>query len=292
MLNSMRKSPFKIFLRAKNYEPVGILAKKEHRYDSAWGQMRIWAVGMTLGEDGKSKKFEEPLDRKNRRTGELEDLIQMETDLLIITARNSADPDDDNDANFQYIVNPHSANRLKDNADRIKERDRILQDLQKKLDETEHSRDYFQREADTYGSDIRNLKQRISNLSEKLSHSEQQAEHYRTLLKKDHIGSLEEEGALDELMGGARKRGAFEKKDSAEVILEAAKKQKDAQKFLTNLGMGQMSPEFATKGDLMEIEKKIMQAISTVATVRERQNPQRPASQGDIISRKPPEEEQ
>lgn len=289
----LRKSPLKLFVRAKGLEPIGIMTKRIHKFDSGWGSMRIWAVGLTFDEPGlggiaiKAKRFEEPLDRKNKRTGELEDLVQMENDFLIVTARNTSDPDDENDENFQYFIPPHSANRMKDTIDRVRERDRIIQDLEKKVAETEQSRDFYQREAEAYGSEIRMLKGKVSNVSERVANAEQQADHYRTLVKKTQTSALEEEGFMDEKLTGARPRGAFTAKDSADVVTEAAKRQKEAQKHLTNIGAGQMSPEFATKSDLTNMERKIMEAIKVVAGKEERKAPSE--SSPPPPRKKPPE---
>jgi len=275
----LRKSPLKLFVRAKGLEPIGIMTKRVHKYDSGWGSMRVWAVGLTFDEPGlgglsvKAKRFEEPLDRKNRRTGELEDLVQMENDFLIVTARNTSDPDDENDDNFQYFIPPHSANRMKDTIDRVRERDRIIQDLEKKVMETEQARDFYQREAEAYGNEIRMLKGKVANVSERVANAEQQADHYRTLVKKTQTSALEEEGFMDEKLTGARVRGGFTAKDSADVITESAKRQKEAQKHLTSIGAGQMSPEFATKSDLTNMERKIMEAIKVVAGKEERRAP-------------------
>lgn len=273
-LVEMRKSPFKLFIRANGLEPIGIMTKRIHKYDSGWGSMRTWAVGLTFDETtNKIKRIEEPLDRKNRRTGELEDLVQMENDFVLVTARNTSDPDDENDDNFQYFINPHSANRMKDSMDRIKERDRIIQDMEKKIGETEQSRDFYQREAEAYGNEIRMLKGKVANVSERLANAEQQADHYRTLVKKTQTSALEQEGYLDEKLTGARPRGGFEAKDSADVVVAAAKKQKDASKHLSSMGMGQLSPEFATKSDLTNMENKITEAIKTILSSSPRETP-------------------
>ena len=240
------------------------MTKTMHKYDSSWGTMRTWAIGLTF--DG--ERFEEPLDRKNKRTGELEDLIQMKTDLFVITARNTGDPNDDDESNFQYLMGPHSSNRMKDAMDRLKERDRIIQDLQKKLDESENQRDYYQREADASGSEIRMLKNKVSLLSEKVANVEEQASHYRTELKKAHIGGLESEGAIDENLRGARNRGAFSAKDSSDVVIDAAKKQREAKKHLANIGVGEISPEYATKEDLDKLEQKIANLLTTFASTK------------------------
>lgn len=278
----LRHSPLKLFVRAKGLEPVGIMTKRVHKFDSGWGSMRVWAVGLTFDEVGlagaitKGKRFEEPLDRKNRRTGELENLVQMENDFLVVTARNTSDPDDENDDNFQYFIPPHSANRMKDTIDRVRERDRIIQDLEKKIGETEQSRDFYQREAEAYGNEIRMLKGKVSNISERVANAEQQADHYRTLVKKTQTSALEEEGFMDEKITGARTRGGFEAKDSADVVTEAAKRQKEAQKHLTSIGAGAMSPEYATKSDLANIEKKITDAIKAIVGKEEKRTSETP----------------
>jgi hypothetical protein len=291
MLNEIMHSPFKIFLRTYNWEPVGILTKREHKYDPGWGGMRIWATGLTL--DG--KKFSEPLDRKNRRTGELEDLVQMETDMILVTARSSEDPDDENEDNFQYLIGPHQSNRFKDMEDRIKERDRIIHDMEKKIMETERLRDFYQRESEAYGNEIRMLKTRVGYVSEKLADSEQQTDHYRTLVKVQQISNLGREGSLDEQMNGARGRGAFQAKDSADVIVEAATKQKQAQKQLTTMGVGNTSAEFATKSDLQEMEGKIDKLLDTMAKIPSSSPQQLPEKKKSPIPPKiagrPPEED-
>jgi hypothetical protein len=101
---------------------------------------------------------------------------------------------------------------------------------------------------------------------------------------------LEEEGAMDEKMGGARQRGAFQTKDSADVITEAAKKQKEAQKHLSNIGMGGMSPEFATKGDLKDMEQKLMMAIDTMKNVQPKPSSTSSSKEPTTMPYHPPEE--
>ena len=265
-LLELQKSPFKIFVRAYNWEPMGIMTKKDLRYDPGWGGMRTWAVGLMLKE-GKLEKFEELLDRKNRRTGELEPLVQIETDLFIITARSYQDPDDENEDNFQYWIGPHQSNRYKDMEDRVKERDRIIHDMEKKIHESERLRDFYQRESEAYGNEIRMLKTKVGFISEKLTDSEGQTDHYRTLVKVNQIENQGREGALDESMSGARGRGAFQAKDSADVIVEAAGKQKQAQKQMSAMGVGATSGEFATKSDLKDMEVKIDKLMDQIGKI-------------------------
>ena len=255
-LKKLQQSPYHIFIRAKGMEVVGILTKIEHRYDPGWGIMRSWAKGIKLNGD----TFEEPLDRKNKRTGELEDLIQMRNDLVIITARNSPDPDDDNDDNFQYLMNPYQVNEIKDSLDRVKEKDRIIHDLQKRLKEAIEKANRYQAEAESATSELNTLRERVRNLSERLAEQTQRAEDYKRQLKELQIGMIREESKLDEQLKTSEKLGRLEGKDSADIIIDATKKQIEARRELDKLGLGGLTA-YATKEDLEKLKDEIISAL-------------------------------
>ena len=255
-LKKLQQSPYHIFMRAKGMEVVGILTKIEHRYDPGWGIMRSWAKGIKLN----GETFEEPLDRKNKRTGELEDLIQMRNDLVIITARNSPDPDDDNDDNFQYLMNPYQVNEIKDSLDRVKEKDRIIHDLQKRLKEAIEKANRYQAEAESATSELNTLRERVRNLSERLAEQTQRAEDYKRQLKELQIGMIREESKLDEQLKTSEKLGRLEGKDSADIIIDATKKQIEARRELDKLGLGGLTA-YATKEDLERLKDEIISAL-------------------------------
>ena len=256
MLKKLRESPYQIFMRAKGMEVVGILTKMEHRYDSTWGVMRVWAKGITLNGD----KFEEPLDRKNKRTGELEDLIQMKNDLIIVTARNSTDPDDENNNNFQYFLSPHQANEIRDALDSAKEKDRIMHDLNKRLQEALQKLNMYQSEAEASKSELNSLREKVRNLSERLAEQTQRANEYQRQLKELQIGLLREESKVDEKLKTASEIGKLEGKDSADIIIEATKKQVEARRELDKLGLGGLT-SYATKEDLEKLKNEIISAL-------------------------------
>ena len=255
-LKKLQQSPYHIFMRAKGMEVVGILTKIEHRYDPGWGIMRSWAKGIKLN----GETFEEPLDRKNKRTGELEDLTQMRNDLVIITARNSTDPDDENEDNFQYLMNPYQANEIKDSLDRVKEKDRIIHDLQKRLKEATEKANRYHAEAEAITSEINTLREKVRNLSERLAEQTQRAEDYKRQLKELQIGMIREESKLDEQLRTSEKLGRLEGKDSADIIVEATKKQIEARRELDKLGVGGLT-SYATKEDLERLKDEIISAL-------------------------------
>ena len=255
-LKKLQQSPYHIFIRAKGMEVVGILTKIEHRYDPGWGIMRSWAKGIKLN----GETFEEPLDRKNKRTGELEDLTQMRNDLVIITARNSTDPDDENEDNFQYLMNPYQANEIKDSLDRVKEKDRIIHDLQKRLKEATEKANRYHAEAEAITSEINTLREKVRNLSERLAEQTQRAEDYKRQLKELQIGMIREESKLDEQLRTSEKLGRLEGKDSADIIVEATRKQIEARRELDKLGVGGLT-SYATKEDLERLKDEIILAL-------------------------------
>ena len=255
-LKKLQQSPYHIFMRAKGMEVVGILTKIEHRYDPGWGIMRSWAKGIKLN----GETFEEPLDRKNKRTGELEDLTQMRNDLVIITARNSTDPDDENEDNFQYLINPYQANEIKDSLDRVKEKDRIIHDLQKRLKEATEKANRYHAEAEAITSELNTLREKVRNLSERLAEQTQRAEDYKRQLKELQIGMIREESKLDEQLRTSEKLGRLEGKDSADIIVEATRKQIEARRELDKLGVGGLT-SYATKEDLERLKDEIILAL-------------------------------
>ncbi|HDD57556.1 MAG TPA: hypothetical protein ENF43_03460 [Thermoplasmatales archaeon] len=255
-LKKLSQSPYYIFVRARGLEVVGIATKIEQRYDPGWGIMRQWVKGITL--DG--EKFEEPLDRKNKRTAELEDLVQMKNDLIIVTARNSSDPDDDNDENFQYFMNPYQANEIKQQIDTVKEKDRIIHDLKKRYESAIKQRDMYYMEAESVKSELNALREKVINLSERLAEQTQRAEDYKRQLKELQIHIVREESKLDEKLKTAQQLGTLEGKDSADIIIEASKKQIEARRELDKLGLGGLTA-YATKEDLERLKEEIVSAL-------------------------------
>ena len=263
-LKKLSQSPYYIFVRARGLEVVGIATKIEQRYDPGWGIMRQWVKGITL--DG--EKFEEPLDRKNKRTAELEDLVQMKNELIIVTARNSSDPNDDNDENFQYFMNPHQVNEIKQQIDTVKEKDRIIHDLKKRYESAIKQRDMYYMEAESVKSELNALREKVINLSERLAEQTQRAEDYKRQLKELQIHIVREESKLDEKLKTAQQLGTLEGKDSADIIIEASKKQIEARRELDKLGLGGLTA-YATKEDLERLKEEIISALKGKEGVEE-----------------------
>ncbi|MFW6173227.1 MAG: hypothetical protein ACOC5T_05730 [Elusimicrobiota bacterium] len=266
-----KESQLHLFIRCRGFEPIGIMTKFFNKYDSSWGVMRQWVKGLTFDGD----KFEEPIDRKNQRTGELENLVQFQNDFLIVTSRNSSNLDseyDENNDNFQYFINPHTANKIKDDLDSVKEKNRVLMDLKKRLDDENRKKNRYMRESDAANSEANSLREKVSNLHEKLGIAQERAEYYKTQLKRHQIDEIEHESYLEERAKDAKDRGEMLGKDSADLVVAQASKQAEAKRKLDEIGAGSMT-EYATKNDLKKQKEDIITAISNLKNLEKEKTP-------------------
>jgi len=259
ILEDLSKSRYYVFIRAKGFETVGILTKIDHVYDGSWGVMRQLAMGLSFS----GEPFEEYLDRKNKRTGELEELIQMQTDLLIITARDTNNPDDDEN-NFTYLLDANTSNNIKDKLDETVELRRINNVLNKKIEESVRMRDSFMRQLETAQSEANSYREKMSNFAEQLGQARARAEYYQQQLKSQHAVTLEKEGFLSEKMKGATYLGELQGKDSADLIFEAAQKQVKAKTELDKI-IGPV--DTVNRDDFQRFEKQVFEKIDTKQTL-------------------------
>lgn len=238
-----------LFLRSQGFETVGIITKIRHVHDGSWGVMRRQAVGMTFS----GKKFEEFLDRKNKRTGSLEDIIQMQTDLLLVTARNTSNPDD-SDSNFTYMIDQNTANRMKDKYDMIPEFQRVNAKLEKDLRFEKQRSKRMHNQLETAQSEANAYREKMFNFSEQVGKFKAQAEYYKTQLKREQQKLLEVEGFLNQKLRDASGIGELQAKDSSDIVRESAKKQYEAQRELDKL----TNVDTATKSDVDNLGRKLL----------------------------------
>ncbi len=190
-LINLRDEDCKLFVRVDGFKLVGIVSKIKKEYDSQMGKDRRWAIGITLDGD----TFEEPLDRKNRRKGGLESVVQRETPFMIITARNTEDATDD-DENFTWLPHKFSMNRMKAIEDEMNAQMRIINHLtedyeaqQKRMKKINFSLELAQDENKNYEETVFDISQRNSRL-------ERENQELYTLLQRLRGHGLEVEGEL------------------------------------------------------------------------------------------------
>lgn len=246
-----------MFVRCKGFETAGTLIKTELVYDGSWGVMR--KLGRGLSRSG--EPFEEYLDRKNKRTGELEDLVQMQTDLIMVTARNTNSPKDDDDSNFEYLIDTNTSTHIKDELDQLMELRRINKSLDKKTQESLRMKESCMRQLETAQSEANSYREKMSNFAEQLGQSRARADHYQTQLKREQIELIKTEGLLSEKLKNATYAGELQGKDSADLVLEASKKQYQAKVELEKINK---IDDGVTRDDFQNFEKKMFNKIDDI----------------------------
>ena len=255
-----------MLVRCKGFETYGTLIKTELVYDGSWGVMRKLVRGLSRSHE----PFEEYLDRKNKRTGQLEDLVQMQTDLFIITARNTNSPEDDDDGNFEYLIDTSTATHMKDELDQIMELKRINKSLDKKTQESLRMKESYMSQLDTAQSEANSYREKMSNFAEQLGQARARAEYYQTQLKREQVKLIENEGFLSEKLKNATYAGELQGKDSADLVLEASKKQYDAKIELDKLSG---IDDGVTRDEFQNFEKKMFSKIGSISSSTKKSEP-------------------
>ena len=128
-LGGLPRTGAKLFIRRDGFVIVGLLVDKYQRVDTASGDMRTWGFIKDLNW----RDIDEPLDRKNRLTGEIESCICWENNQVVITARRTKDSRDDDD-NFMWLMGAPDANAWKEIKDKIKTLERTIHSLERELE--------------------------------------------------------------------------------------------------------------------------------------------------------------
>jgi hypothetical protein len=201
-LNTFRDIDVKLLIRVEGFIFAGIVTKIKKVYDSQIGRDRRWAMGVTV----EGTIFEEPLDRKNPKTGRLEDAVQRETEFMIITARKSNDSSDA-DENFSWLPHQFNLDRMKmveDNVEAL-QRVNLRMDEQhradrKRMEITEH-------DASNTNEQNKNMREILYHTTKKLNEFEMETQGLYTLLQRLRAHGLEVEGELSVDLARALEKG-------------------------------------------------------------------------------------
>jgi len=201
-LKALHEYDCKLLVRVDGFTLVGIISKIKKEYDSQMGKDRKWAVGITM--DGEI--FEEPIDRKNPKKGGLEDIIQRDTPFMMVTARNSSDPDD-SDKNFSWLPNKFSMSRMKAIEDENIAQIRILNSMKDEFDSQMKKMKRLRMASQIAEEENQNLEHTVFELSQRTSRIERENQELYTLLQRLRGKGLEVEGELAVELKRALQRG-------------------------------------------------------------------------------------
>lgn len=218
VLNNLRANDCKLFVRADGFRLVGILSKIKREYDSQIGKDRRWGMGITIDGD----VFEEPLDRKNPKSGRLEDVIVRDTPFIAITARKSTDPGDGDD-NFSWLPHQFSMNRMKELEDDLDGQTRVMNRVEEEFRAQQSKMELIRRESEVAVDENNNLKKTTDFLSRKVVTLERENQELYTLLQRLRAHGLEVEGELGVVLKQAMDRGKEKGMSPHEIRLKRLK---------------------------------------------------------------------
>lgn len=244
--------------------PDGLITKIAYRYDSGWGILRATAIGIRWDETGTLSEFEEPLDRKKKRTGELENIIQAESDFIIVTARKTRNLNDDDDENFQYMLNPHMANQIVDNEDRVKEKELQINELVAKLDENERERSQLNERCSRFREQMDTWEIRVSNLSKEAGELKDKCRYYQEKIVEQRKEKLEQQGQNEVELSNARDKGRVQGSTTDQLTMNAIKSRNNMEEELDKLGLGKQP---VTHDELQQATNKIENKVEQLIDV-------------------------
>ncbi len=248
---------------------------KHPEYDSSIGESRMWVHGVRFGG---GKFFDEPLDRKNPKTNELESVVLAETSHLILTARRRPDLSDEED-NFMWLENPFNVQEVRKMDEDVKIRDLVVSSLKQQLKTQQGLAEYWQGHANAYGDSLRENKEMVRRLSKETSMLRDQVEFHKMVSQSAMAAGIEMEATLGTLVKTARERGietASSEWDRAQTAIKRMKQ------FREEAGavMGEEKPSGEIeryKRELAEERKKREAAERQLEKEKEKEKPKPPA---------------
>jgi hypothetical protein len=253
-LEYARRAGVKILVRRDGMRVAGLIYATKLKEDKGLGKNRTWAY--VLVDPKRMEWVEEPLDRINPRTGNLESCVLAEDPrgYLVLTARKTPDVRDDDD-NFVWMSNPHEEKEIKRILDQVEEKDRIISSLKREIDSEKKLREYYEELADKLGSEVESYKERVSGLSMEVGLKGQQLMHARLRLQEARAELMEVGGFLEKLISDARQRGIDIATGDWERLSKSAERFRELGEQLGVAAIG--IPPTAPPKEIQELKEKV-----------------------------------
>lgn len=190
-MQAIRDEDCKLLVRVDGFLLAGIVTKIKRMYDSQIGKDRRWALGVTMAGD----IFEEPLDRKNPKSGRLEDVVQRETEHMLITARRTFDAKDADD-NFNWLPHQFSMDEMKTLQDEVDVLRRTNNRVAEQIGATEKHMQLLESDAHNTAEQNNVFRETLRRMSSVMNTLEMENQGMYTLLQKLRAHGLEVEGEL------------------------------------------------------------------------------------------------
>jgi len=240
------------FLQRPDYGIAGVVFDdNDVRFDHSLGDNRVWVQYF----DSNGKLCEEPLDRKNQITGDLEPVVIRKNHFVILTARKT-DSESDSDENFQWIMNPRFMNMLKERKDLTDQKDKQIQEMELQLNGAITDSDFYKNHVETIVTDNRVMNTKTAELfRENLNLKRQNREIYAKL-KELQADVVSAESAREQKLENAEKEGRAREMTRDQLTKEALEEQREMSNLYSRYDKDETQHE-ETKKMLADINKTI-----------------------------------
>jgi len=224
-LESLPATDGKLLIRRDGYRIYGIISAFEKVQDPSGVWIR-WVLGKKLGSD---EEFRECLHRKDPKTGKIEPVVIEENEHLIITARRTPDPRDDDD-NFMFWDGSPNEREIRRIRQESEVKDKVIGSLQKELSSQDKLISHYEGYAGAMASEARRLKEENKFLRLKNQELEEQVEHFKILAHEREVETRKTEARLKKRIQKARTHGEVSVMDEFELTARGVKRMKELRK--------------------------------------------------------------
>lgn len=271
-IKKMAEYGFKRLFTTHGFRLLGFVTWDKKVPDESLGLRRRKVKGLVF-ENGTSlsseeRIFETFLDRKNPRSGKLEDIVVHEDDFMILMERKTFDLSDEDD-NFQFIPNMHALNHVQQLMDKIDAANRRLGRSKEEKDELFMDCEHFKGEAAIAKEKERTLNVLVNRLTREVSHLQERNGNLEANNQMLMAKNIEYESFMDETTANASEKGTLKGMTTHDMMIHAASKEKEL-----SLAMHEIGPESESTPEHILVLQKEMERVKEALKGRlERETP-------------------
>lgn len=276
-LKQMSENNMKLLFTTHGFKLLGIITWDKMLPDEAMGIRRRWVKGLVM-ENGhplppEERVFETSLQRKNPKSGRLEDIIVHEDDLVVVMERKTFELDDD-EKNFQFMPNMHLFNRVQQMTDEIEEGRRRISRLDEEKDQSLLDSEHYKREAQAAKEREKTQKELLNRLTRENSMLHEKLGNLESVASLFRAKNLELESFVDEITANAQEKGTIRGMTTDDQVLHAVETKKELYQTMMDIEPG-VSAEDGGQGDeevdLREQVKKLTETVNKLTEAKQAQ---------------------
>lgn len=273
-LKDLSECGFKLLFTTQGFRLMGIVTWDKKLPDESLGERRRWIKGLKI-ENGTpipldEKVFETSLDRKNPKSGELDEIVVHEDDSMILMARKTFDLDD-GEENFQFIPNQYALNRVQQFMDEIEARGRRIHRLSQEKEQSFLDAEHFKREGITAKERQKTDMELLNRLTRESARLQERIGNLESQNQVLRARNLQYESQMDELMANAQEEGTIKGMTTDDLVIHAIQKKKEVEVAM----IGIQQEDTGTNEQMQEMTGQIQEIKGELGTMKKAERPAR-----------------